>query len=138
MSETSVRVYARTPYFSIHNGYVSVAAEPKLALRDLDDVVDGRTEEGLPYWTFGVESRYFDGYSITPFPPELASELGCEPNGYISAEVDYPQGANAVSVSWPLASSTGASVGRISDALQRLGVKAGDRVRLPHRWTAAG
>ena len=130
VSETSVRVYARTPYFTIHNGYVSVATEPTLSLRDLDDVVDGRTKKGVPYWTFGVESRYFDGYSIAPFPPELASELGCEPNGYISAEVEYPPGASAVSVSWPLASSTGASVGRVGDALQRLDVKAGDRVRL--------
>ena len=130
VSETSVRIYARTPYFAINNGYVSVATEPRLTLRDLEDVVDGRTEEGVPYWTFAVESRYFDGYSITPFPPELARELGCEPNGYISAEVEYPPGASAVSVSWPLASSTGASVGRVSDALQRLEVKAGDRVRL--------
>ena len=130
VSETSVRVYARTPYFAIYNGYVSVATEPKIALRNLDDVVDGRTEEGVPYWTFAVESRYFDGYSITPFPPELARELGCEPNGYISAEVEYPPGASAVSVSWPLASSTGASVGRVGDALRRLDVKTGDRVRL--------
>ena len=130
VSEVSVRMYARTPYFVIHNGYVSVASEPKVSLKELDDVVDGRTDEGVPYWTFGVESRFFDGYSISPFPPELARELGCEPNGTISAEVDYPQGANAVSVSWPLASTTGASVGRISDSLQRLDVKAGDRVRL--------
>lgn len=130
VSEVSVRVYARTPYFVIHNGLVSVASEPKPSLRELDDVVDGHTKEGLPYWTVGVESRFFDGYSITRFPPELARELGCEPNGTISAGVDYPPGANAVSVSWPLASSNGASVGRISDALQRLEVKAGDRVRL--------
>ena len=130
VSETSVRVYARTPYFEIHNGYVSVATEPRITLRELDDVVDGRTEEGVPYWTFAVEDRYFDGYSIAPFPPELARELGCEPNGYISAEVDYPVGASAVSVSWPLASNTGASVGRIGDALRRLEVKVGDRVRL--------
>ena len=130
VSETSVRVYARTPYFEIHNGYVSVALEPRINLRELDDVVDGRTEEGVPYWTFAVEDRYFDGYSITPFPPELARELGCEPNGYISAEVGYPVGASAVSVSWPLASNTGASVGRTGDALRRLDVKVGDRVRL--------
>lgn len=130
VSETSVRVYARTPYFEIRNGYVSVATEPRISLRELDDVVDGRTEQGVPYWTFGVEDRYFDGYSIAPFPPELARELGCEPNGYVSAEVDYPPGASAVSVSWPLASSTGASVGRIGDALRRLDVKVGDRVRL--------
>ena len=130
VSELSVRVYARTPYFVIHNGLVSVASEPKPSLRELGDVVDGYTEEGLPYSTFGVESRFFDGYSITRLPPELARELGCEPNGTILAGVDYPPGANAVSVSWPLASSNGASVGRISDALQRLEVKAGDRVRL--------
>ena len=130
VSETSVRIYARTPYFEIHNGYVSVATEPKLRLRELDDVVDGRTDEGVPYWTFRVESRHFDGYSIAPFPPELARELGCEPNSNVSAEVDYPPGAKAVSVNWPLASNTGGSVGRVGDALQRLHVKAGDRVRL--------
>lgn len=130
VSETSVRIYARTPYFVIHNGYVSVASEPRLTLRELDDVIDGRTEEGVPYWTFAVESRYFDGYSIAPFPPELARELGCEPDGSTLAEVDYPEGASAVSVSWPLTSTTGANVGRISDSLRRLEIEAGARVRL--------
>ena len=130
VSESSVRVYARTPYFAIHNGYVSVASEPTLVLRDLDDVVDGRTHEGIPYWRFCVESRHFDGYSIAPFPPELARELGCEPNGSTVADVEYPPDARAVSVSWPLASNTGGSVGRVADALRRLDAKAGDHVRL--------
>lgn len=130
VSETSVRMYARTPYFVIHNGYVSVASEPQIALRKLDDVIDGRTDEGVPFWTFGVERRYFDGYSISPFPAELARELGCAPNGSIAAQVVHPPGATEISVNWPLTSTTGANVGRVADALLRLDVKTGDRVRL--------
>ena len=130
VSRNSVRMYARTPQFSIDEGYVRVASNPKLKLRALDAVIDGRTEEGTPYWTFGVENRHFEGYSIAPFPAELARELGCEPNGSIAAAVAHPEGAAAISVNWPLSSPMGASVGRITESLTGLGARTGDRLRL--------
>ena len=130
VSEASVRAYVSTPQFTLSDGYVSLADESSIILRDLDDVVDGRDASGNPYWTFLVENRYFDGYSLVGLPPEFARELGCEPNDKIYALVTYPKGCGALSVIWRLASPVGASLGHLADPLQRLGVSGGDRVCL--------
>ena len=130
VSESSVRTYVGTPQFALHDGYVSLADDSSLTLRDLGDVSDGRDALGNPYWTFLVENRYFDGYSLVGFPPELARELGCQPNGKISVLVTHPQGSSELSVVWRLASPAGASLGHLADPLQRLGVSGGDRVRI--------
>ena len=130
VKESSVYAYLNTPRFVRRDGCVSIASDPRLRLRDLEDVIDGRTHDGHPYWTFTVEDRHFDGYSISPFPPELARQLGCEPDGSIMAEVAAPITARAVSVNWPLHSTTGANLGRISEALTLLGATAGERVHL--------
>ena len=53
---------------------------PSIVFRDLNDVIDGRDAAGNPYWTFVVKDRYFDGYSLTNLPRELAKALGCQPN----------------------------------------------------------
>lgn len=128
VNESSVRAYVSAPQFTLSNDYVSLASESSITLRDLDDVIDGRDASGNPYWTFLVENRYFDGYSLLGFPPELARELGCEPNGKTHALVTYPEGSGILSVVWRLTSSTGASLGHLADPLQRLGVSSGDRV----------
>ena len=128
VSESSVRAYVSAPQFTLSDGYVSLANESSITLRDLDDVIDGRDASGNPYWTFLVENRYFDGYSLFGFPPELARELGCEPNGKTRALVTYPEGSGVLSVVWRLTSLAGASLGHIADPLQRLGVSGGDRV----------
>ena len=130
VKETSVNAYLKTPRFLCRDGYVSIASDPRLRLRDLEDVIDGRTHDGHPYWTFTVENRHFYGYSIAPFPPELARQLGCEPDGSIVAEVAAPITARAVSINWPLDSINGANLGRISEALTLLGATAGERVHL--------
>ena len=130
VSESSVRAYVGTPQFTVCDGYVSLANESSITLRDLDDVIDGRDAFGNPYWTFLVENRYFDGYSLLGLPPELARELGCEPNGKTHARVTQPEGSGVLSVVWRLASLAGASLGHLADPLQRLGVSDGDRVYL--------
>ena len=61
-------------------------------------------------------------------PPELARELGCEPNGKTQALVTHPKGSGELSVIWRLASTTGANLGYLADPLQRLGVSVGDSV----------
>ena len=92
VSESSVRAYVATPQFTLRDGYVSIADDSSITLRGLNDVIDGRDANGYPYWTFAVEDRYFDGYSLIGLPPELASELGCEPNGKTQAVIDHPTG----------------------------------------------
>ena len=130
VSEGTVRVIVKTPQFVLQDGYVSVADESSIVLRDLNDVIDGRDASGAPYWTFIVEDRYFDGYSILNFPPELARELGCGPNGNTRARVVQPPDCEQLSVNWRLSSPNGASLGHLADPLRRLVVSAKDRVRV--------
>ena len=130
VSESSVRAYVGTSQFTLHDSYVSLADNSSITLRDFDDVIDGRDALGNPYWTFLVEDRFFDGYSLVGLPPELAQELGCQPNGKTLARVTHPEGSSDLSVVWRLASTTGASLGYLADPLQRLGVSGGDRVRM--------
>ena len=130
VSEASVQISVGTPQFVLQDGYVSMADESSITLRNLHDVIDGRTANGDPYWTFLVEDRYFNGHSLARFPPELAKELGCEPNSKIRVFVAHPIGCGELSVSWRLASATGISLGYLADPLRQLGVSSGDRVRV--------
>ena len=84
----SVRAYMQTPKFVIRDGWVSLANTSSIQLRDLDDVIDGRDHGGAPYWTFAVEDRFFDGYSVTGVPPEFAKALGCAPDAGERVRID--------------------------------------------------
>ena len=130
VSETSVRAYVGTSQFVLRDNYVSVADASCLPLRDLNDVIHGRDAAGAPYWTFRVEDRYLRGYSLAHFPPELARELGCEPNGKTRVRIAQPHGCHQLTVIWRLASLGGASVGYLAEPLRRLAVSAGDPVRV--------
>ena len=130
VSKSSVLTYVGTPQFTLCAGYVSLADDSSITLREIDDVIDGRDARGNPYWTFVADNRHFAGYSLVGFPPELARELGCKPNGKKLTHVTHPEGCGELSVIWRLASATGASLGYLADPLQRLGISSGDRVRL--------
>lgn len=130
VSESSVRSYSRTPFFAVDDGYVSIANEPLRSLRQLEDVISGRTGDGRPYWTFVVEDGHLAGHSISRVPPELALEIGCQPDGRAAVAVDSPPGASTASVNWRLTSTYGATVGRVREALRLAGAKPGDRVSL--------
>ncbi len=130
VKEGSVRAIAATRQFVLRDGIIRLAEESEVTLRDIFEVVDGVTEEGWPYWSFLVHERYFEGYSLAGVPPEVAHALGCPRNGSIKAVVSRPNGCRRVSVNWRLTSLSGASVGYISTALDRLGVTEGDRVCL--------
>ncbi|MDE0356582.1 MAG: hypothetical protein OXN92_02420 [Gammaproteobacteria bacterium] len=130
VKEGSVRAIASTPQFVLRDGIVRLAEEWEVTLRDIHEVVDGVTAEGWPYWSFLVHERYFEGYSLSGVPPEIAHALGCPRNGSTKAVVSRPSGCRRVSVNWHLTSLSGASVGYISTALNRLGVGEGDRVCL--------
>ena len=129
----SVYMFMQTDKFVIRDGLVSLAHESELRLRNLDDVITGRDSEGDPYWTFLVEARYFDGYSVMGIPPEFAKALGCEPDEPTSVRVVNLPDWWDLSLSWRLASTTGASMGYLAKPLQQMGVQSGQRVRITIR-----
>ena len=130
VSPSSVRTFMQVPKFEIRDGWISLANPSSLRLRPLDDVIDGRSPDGEPYWSFEVESRYFDGFSLGAVPPEFAKALGCEPDGKLPVRIANLLGCRDLSLSWPLSSNVGASVGHLAHPLERLGLRPGERARI--------
>ena len=130
VSPSSVRAYMQTAKFVIKDGSVSLASRSSIKLRDLDDVIDGRDDTGAPYWTFPVEARYFDGYSVSSVPPEFAKALGCAPDAGKRVQIENLPDCRDLSISWRLASNAGASLGYVGEPLKRLGLEPGDRARV--------
>ena len=129
----SVRAYMQTPKFVIRDGWISLANTSSIQLRDLDDVIDGRDHGGAPYWTFVVEDRFFDGYSATGVPVEFAKALGCAPDAGERVRIDNLPDCVELSIRWPLASTTGASLGYLAEPLEHLGLEPGQRARVTIR-----
>lgn len=130
VSKSSVRSYMKTPRFAIRDGRIGLASKSLIRLRPLDDVVHGRDTNGEPFWTFTVESRFFEGFSVMGVPPEFAKALGCEPDGRTYARIENLPTCRELSVRWPLATTTGASLGYLADPLRKLGIQSGQRVRV--------
>ena len=130
VSQVSVMSYINTSQFVVKDGYVSIADPSSVRLRDLGDVINGRDNKGLPFWSFRVEDRYLYGYSLAGVPPEIAHKLGCKPNDKAMISLDYPIGCRDISINWRLSSSSGASIGYLSEPLKRLGVVSGDHIRI--------
>lgn len=130
VSETTVRAYLNAPQFEVANGWVRRADVSALKLRPLDDAINGRDEQGRPWWSFQVKPEYFRGYSAAGVPPEIARELGCPPNGSVEMRLAEPSGCRPLSLIWRLTSLTGPSLGYLSRPLERLSAQPGDRVRL--------
>lgn len=130
VSPASVRAYMQTPRFMVRDGSISMASPASIRLRDFDDVVHGHDESGAPYWTFVVEDRYFQGYSVLGVPPEFAKALGCEPDSAVDVRVENLPACRALSLRWSLASLTGASLGYLAKPLRLLGLQPGDRARV--------
>ena len=126
----SVRAYMQTSKFVIRDGSISLANSSSVQLRLLDDVIDGRDRAGNPFWTFVVDTRFLEGYSVAGVPPEFARALGCEPDSGTSVRVANLVGCRNLSLSWRLASTTGASFGYLARPLQRLGLQPGQRARV--------
>lgn len=130
LSPGSVLSYMHTPRFKVRDGHVSLADVSSISYKALEEVIDGRNEEGEPYWQFRVEARYLTGFSVTGVPPEVARALGCEPDGHIKAQVANLPGCRDLSVNWALTSNSGASIGYLSDSLELLEAKAGETARI--------
>lgn len=130
VSPVSVRAYMQAAKFAIKDGWISLASKSSIRLRDLEDVIDGHDDTGAPYWTFSVEARYFDGYSVTNVPPEFAKALGCEPDSGRSIQIGNLPTFRDLSIRWSLASITGASLGYIGEPLKHLSLVPGERARV--------
>ena len=130
VSPNSVRAFMQAPKFQIRDGWISLAKPSSLRLRPLDDVIDGRSPAGEPFWSFLVEARYLEGYSLSGVPPELAKELECEPDGKLPVRIANLVGSRELSFSWRLSSNVGASVGYLAHPLERLGLSPGQRARI--------
>ncbi len=133
VSPSSVRAYMQTPRFTVQNGRISIANPSMVQLRRLEDVAHGLDGGGDPYWTFAVETRFFRGYSLTGLPVEFAKALGCEPDGSRTVRVVNLPECRDLSLRWPLATTTGASLGYVGDPLRELGIQPGQRARVTIR-----
>lgn len=128
--EATIRAYLGAPQFSVEDGFVRRVDPTTLKLRPLDDVVDGRDERQRPFFHFRVEERYLRGHSLAGLDPEIASALGCEPNGGTRIAVRHPAGCVPVSVRWNLSALNGVSMGHLSDPIEKLGASPGEWVRV--------
>ena len=126
----SIEIFLNTSQFIKKDGEVSVRSLDELELSPLDEIVDGRDENGKPYWQFKVIERYFKGYSVPCVPPEIALALGCKPNDRTELEVRNAPGCRNLSLQWMLSSTTQAWIGRVSEALTHIGAEADQVVRI--------
>ncbi len=126
----SVRAYAQTAKFSIQKGKISLATQTFRSMKPLDEVVHGFDANGLPYWTFIVQERYFRGYSVVGVPFEVASFLGCPPDGATELTIRNLPNARNLTVQWYLTSTTRASIGYIREALEALSLQEGQWARI--------
>ena len=131
VSPVSVRTYMKTPKFEIRDGSIRLADVSAIRLRDLDDVIHGRDDNGAPYWTFIVESRHFKGYSVFGVPPEFAKALGCSPDSGSGIRIEnLADDRRKLSLRWRLSSQSGATLGYLSEPFRQLGLRPGDRARV--------
>ena len=135
VSPASVRAYMQTPRFEVLGDSISLASTSAVQLRHLDDVIHGRDDNGAPYWTFVVESRYLEGYSVVGVPPEFAKALGCNPDSDLGVRIENLATCRELSLIWRLTSMTGASLGYLSEPLRQLGLQPGDRARVTIKGT---
>ena len=130
VKNSSVNTFLATSQFVVKNGRVRLRQEDEVYLRPIWETIDGRLSNGSPYWTFTVQERHLLGNSVTGFPPELANDLGIEPNSYAWVPVNVPFGCRDLKVTWRLASANGVHIGYLRDVFEHLNCSAGQVLRL--------
>ena len=130
VSPASVRTCMQSPRFEIRDGSISLMSASAVQFRHLDDVIHGRNDNGAPYWTFLVKSRYLEGHSLVGVPPEFAKALGCGPDSGLGVRIDNLPDCRELSLRWCLTSITGASLGYLSEPLRQLGIQPGGVARV--------
>ena len=126
----SVRAYMQTPKFRMNEGMIRLADHDPPRMRPLSDVVHGYDDQHRAYWTFPVLERYFRGYSVVGLPCEIASYLGCPPDGTTTLQVRNLPGCRDLTIQWYLSSTTKASIGFVRVALERLNLRVGQQARI--------
>ena len=126
----SVQAFFHTAKFQVKKGMVSIADFQELKFRDLNTVIHGRDDRNLPYWTFPIVARYFRGFSVVGVPVEIADHLGCPADGTSVLKIRNLPECRDLTIQWPLASTTSASIGYLRDALDSLGLAVGDTTRI--------
>lgn len=130
VKHSSVNTFLATSQFIVRNGRARLRKENEIALKPLWQTIDGRLANGSPYWTFAVQERHLMGNSVTGFPPELAHELGIEPNSYAWVPVTRPVGCRDLKVTWRMASANGVHIGYLRDTFEGLNCSVGQVLRL--------
>lgn len=127
---SSMNTFLATSQFVVQNGRARLRQNNEVKLRSLSQVIDGRLNNGAPYWTFTVQQRHLKGNSVTGFPPEFANELGINPNSYEWVKVERPSKCRDLKVTWHLSSANGIHVGYVREVLENLNCKVGQVMRL--------
>lgn len=130
VKSSSVNTFLATSQFIVQNGRARLRRENEISLKPLWQTIDGRLANGSPYWTFTVQERHLMGNSVTGFPPELAHELGIEPNSYAWVPVNRPVGCRDLKVTWRMASANGVHIGYLRDTFEGLNCSVGQVLRL--------
>ena len=125
VKENSVVAYLSTPMFTKDdNGIVRV--------RDQDLDVDVptdiektaacyRTKEGVWYWRIKVSPDMMRG-SGRLMPNAFAQQLGCD----LGDKIEVNSECGPITLSWPLTSNSGATIGSVRRALTHYGANVGD------------
>ena len=130
VSESSVRTYSGAPMFVVENGNIRMRTE-------LDSfVVGGRIasvrglyldNEGSALFHSVVDREMLRG-SGRPLPEAASGALGLNPGDRF--QLSDPATGTQLTVSWPLSSATGPSLGSLKSAVIDGGFHDGDQIRI--------
>lgn len=125
VKETSVVAYINTPMFTKdENGIVRVR-DAEIAIDFYTDIKKTaacyRSPDGIWYWRVLVDKDVARG-SGRLVPNAFAQELGCD----IGDKIEIDTTTGPLTFSWPLASTTGASIGSLRSALASCQAEIGD------------
>ena len=122
---TSVLAYLSTPLFVRNeSNVVSLRQNEEVTIAtDIRKTADCyRLKDGWA-WRVRVDSQLMKG-SGRLFPNAFARELGCE----LGQKIQVSSRFGAITISWPMGSTTGATIGSIRTALEGLDAAIGDYV----------
>ena len=136
VSPSSVNIYTHMPKFVRHAGRIRLATASDIKVKPLHEAVHGHDTDGAPYFTFPVKPTYLTGRDgVRHVPPAFVKALGCKPGGTTYARVENLPMCRPLSAHWSLTSTSGPHLGHVTDALNALGLKAGQIARVTLKGT---
>ncbi len=127
VKESSVIAYLSTPMFTKDGNDI-------VRVRDAGEGIDVTTDisktaacyqtsDGIWYWRILVDDNVARG-SGRLVPNAFAQLLGCD----LGQKIEVESECGPITVSWPLASTTGASIGSLRQAIAHCGAELGDYI----------